>query len=425
MNEGQKIYDIAKEIFPICRSITGDGVRRTLHILKKYYNGMVIKEIPSGTKVFDWNVPKEWNIEDAYIENSAGQKVIDFKKNNLHVMGYSTPVDKYVDLTTLKKFVYTEAEQPEVIPYVTSYYKERFGFCMSENQKNALPEDTYHMVIKSELKDGFLTYGEIVIPGETDQEIFLSTYVCHPSMGNNECSGPALAISLADWISKLEKRKYTYRIIFIPETIGSITYLSENKDYLKEHVIAGFNLSCVGDDNQFSMVESRYGNTLADRVLKNVLGYYAENFKQYSYLKRGSDERQYNAPGIDLPVVSYCRTKYGEYKEYHTSADDMSYISPQGFQGSFDVMTQVIMALEKNKKYCIKVLCEPQLGKRGLYPTVSKKGSYDKVYSMTNFIAYADGTNDLIEISNIIGCPIRELIDVVNLLLKNDLIEIR
>lgn len=425
MNEqGQQIYNIANEIFPICRSITGNGVRKTLGILKKYYSDLEIREIPSGTKVFDWIIPKEWNIEDAYIEDSTGNKIVDFKKNNLHVMGYSVPVDRYVDLNELKQYIYTEIEQPEVIPYVTSYYKERYGFCMSEKQKNMLLDDTYHMVIKSELKEGFLTYGEIIIPGEIDKEIFLSTYICHPSMANNECSGPALAISLANWISNLENRKYTYRIIFIPETIGSIAYLSQKKDYLKEHVIAGFNLSCVGDNNQFSIVESRYGNTLADRILTNVLKVYSESFKQYSYLKRGSDERQYNAPGIDLPVVSFCRTKYGEYKEYHTSADDMKFVSPSGFQGSFDVMTQVIMALEKNEKYRVKVLCEPQLGKRGLYPTVSKKGSYDAIYSMTNFIAYSDGTNDLIDISNITGCAIRELIDVAEILLKNDLIEL-
>ena len=419
----EEMYELCERLFPICRSITGDGVRKTLQMLVEVYgNEINIHEVPTGTKVFDWTVPKEWNIKEAYIENSKGQSVIDFKNNNLHVVGYSLPVDKFVDLQELKSVVYTQPDQPDAIPYVTSYYKECYGFCMSQNQLDKLPEDTYHIVIDSELKEGSLTYGEIIIPGDTEEEVFLSTYICHPSMANNELSGPVVATFLAKWLNLLVKRRYTYRIIFIPETIGAITYLSKNLQYLKEHVIAGFNLSCVGDNRTFSYVESRYGDTLADKAAKNVLSFYYPDYKTYSFLKRGSDERQYNAPGVDLPVCAICRSKYGEYPEYHTSKDNLELISPEGLLGAYEVYQQCILSLENNYSYKINVLCEPQLGKRGLYPTTSQKGTYDAVKVMIDFIAYADGSNDLIDISNIIGVPVNELLTVIEKLEKVDLL---
>ena len=419
----EEMYELCERLFPICRSITGDGVRKTLQMLVEVYgNEINIHEVPTGTKVFDWTVPKEWNIKEAYIENSKGQRVIDFKNNNLHVVGYSLPVDKFVDLQKLKSVVYTQPDQPDAIPYVTSYYKERYGFCMSQNQLDKLPEDTYHIVIDSELKEGSLTYGEIIIPGDTKEEVFLSTYICHPSMANNELSGPAIATFLAKWLNSLAKRRYTYRIIFIPETIGAITYLNKNLQHLKEHVIAGFNLSCVGDNRTFSYVESRYGDTLADKAAKNVLSFYYPDYKTYSFLKRGSDERQYNAPGVDLPVCAICRSKHGEYPEYHTSKDNLELISPEGLLGAYEVYQQCILSLENNYSYKINVLCEPQLGKRGLYPTTSQKGTYDAVKVMIDFIAYADGSNDLIDISNIIGVPVNELLTVIEKLEKVDLL---
>lgn len=418
------IYDLCVKLFPICRSITGNGVRETLSIINSVIGGeMVVHEVPSGTQVFDWTVPKEWNIKDAWVKDSKGNKIVDFKQNNLQVVGYSTPIDKIVTLQELKNIIYTQPEQPDVIPYVTSYYKERYGFCMTQNQKDSLGEDNYHIFIDSELKNGHLTYGEIIIPGETKQEIFLSTYVCHPSMANNELSGPAVATYLVKWLKSLPKRKYTYRIIFIPETIGSITYLSRNLKHLKNHVIAGFNLSCVGDNRTFSYVASRYGNTLADKVAKNVLQFYYPDYKTYSFLKRGSDERQYNAPGVDLPVCAICRSKYGEYPEYHTSKDDLNLINPEGLAGAFEVYKECITALENNNKYRIRVLCEPQLGKRGLYPTISQKGTSNAVKAMSDFIAYADGTNDLIDISNIIGVSVKDLLPIIEKLKDNNLIE--
>jgi len=398
-------------------------VRESLRILREIVPQLTIHEVPSGTDVFDWRIPKEWNIQDAYIEDMSGNRVISFSDNNLYVMGYSAPIDKIVERDELLKMVYTQPDQPDVIPYVTSYYKERSGFCMSESQKQSLDKESYHIVIDSELNDGSLTYGEILIPGESEEEIFLSTYICHPSMANNEISGPCVAIYLAKWLLE-QPRRYSYRIIFIPETIGSITYLSRNLDAMKKNVIAGFNISCVGDDRAYSYIASRYGGTLADRVAKNVLHFHAPDYVSYSFLARGSDERQYNAPGVDLPICSICRTKYGEYSEYHTSADNLELISPDGLSGAFDVYRKCIETLEGNYVYKIKCFCEPQLGKRGLYPTVSKKGQYDEVKTMMDFIAYADGTNDLIAISDIIGVPVYKLAVIVDKLNDAGLIEI-
>ncbi len=417
------MYQLAEKLFPICRSITGDGVRKTLQILQQECPELKIYEVESGTKVFDWEVPDEWNIDDAYIENSKGERIVDFKKSNLHVMGYSMPMDRYVGLEELKSIVYTQKDQPDVIPYVTSYYCRRSGFCMSENQLASLPEDRYHCVIKSELKKGSLTYGEIILNGETDKEVLLSTYICHPSMANNEVSGPCVAIELAKWLKSLQPARYTYRIVFLPETIGSITYLSRNIDIMKKNTVAGFLLSCVGDERTYSIVESRYGNTLADRLLQNVLHYHYPDYKRYSFLERGSDERQYNFPGVDLPVCAVCRSKYGEYPEYHTSKDDLNLISEEGMRGTVELMKKCIHALEHNGYYRVKCLCEPQYGRRGLYPTVSQKGSYDSVRALTNFVAYADGTNDMIDISNRIEVPVEELILIAEKLLQNNLIE--
>lgn len=423
---GEKMYALCSRLFPICRSLTGNGVRTTLRALQEICPAMTLHEVPTGTQVFDWTVPKEWNIRDAWIKNSKGEKILDFQKTNLHVMGYSLPVDKDVSLKELLPLIHTQHDQPDAIPYVTSYYKERYGFCMTQKQKDALLDDTYHIYIDSELKNGSLTYGEILIPSTegSEDEIFLSAYVCHPSMANNELSGPAVTIYLAKWLWEKKRRRYNYRIIFIPETIGAITYLSRHLPEMKERTRAGFNISCVGDDRTYSYVASRYGDTLADKVAKNVLSFHYPEYKNYSFLQRGSDERQYNAPGVDLPVCAVCRSKYGEYPEYHTNKDDMGLISPSGLQGAYEVYRDMLEVLEYNDRYQIRCLCEPQLGKRGLYPTVSQKGNYDEIKSMTDFIAYADGTNDLIDISDRIHVPVNQLIPIAKSLLENHLLAI-
>ena len=426
MSIGNEMYALCDRLFPICRSITGNGVRETLRVLQSICPAMTLHEVLTGTQVFDWIVPKEWNIRDAWIKNSKGEKILDFAKSNLHVMGYSIPVNQKVTLEELLPLIHTQPDQPDAIPYVTSYYKERYGFCMSQEQKDTLQEDTYHIYIDSDLKDGSLTYGEILIPsteGNKD-EIFLSTYVCHPSMANNELSGPAVTIYLAKWLWEKKHRRYNYRIIFIPETIGAITYLSQHLPEMKKNIRAGFNISCVGDDRTYSYVASRYGNTLADKVAKNVLSFHYPEYKQYSFLQRGSDERQYNAPGVDLPVCAVCRSKYAEYPEYHTSKDNMGMISPTGLQGAYEVYRDMIEALEYNHKYQIQCLGEPQLGKRGLYPSISQKGSSGAVRVMSNFIAYADGMNDLIDISSIIKVPVERLVTVIEKLQEAKLISV-
>lgn len=383
---GVKMYQLAEELFPICRSITGEGIRYTLNRLKKEVPQIVLHEIPTGTKVFDWVVPKEWEISEAYIEDMKGNRIVDFQKNNLHVVGYSIPIDAIVSGDELQAHLYSLPEHPDWIPYVTSYYKERWGFCVTENSRKKLTDNQYHVVIKSKLFDGSLTYAELLIPGQVSDEIFFSTYACHPSMANNELSGPVVQIELAKLLMS-RKNKYSYRLIWIPETIGSITYLSKNLDYMKEHIIAGYNITCVGDDRAVSYIQSRKGNTIADRAAKNVLKYIAPDYMEYSYLNRGSDERQYNAPGIDLPVCSICRTKFHEYPEYHTSADDLKLISPKGLEKSYYIYKEIIQALEVNEIYRINCLCEPQLGPRGLYPTecfnrssIAKR--YDGFYSI-------------------------------------------
>jgi aminopeptidase-like protein len=417
---GLFMHRLIAQLFPICRSITGDGVRESLRILQEN-TPISLFEVPSGTKVFDWTIPKEWNIWDAFIIDPQGRKIIDFKANNLHVLGYSVPVAKSVSLAELQEHLYSLADQPDAIPWITSVYEERWGFCLPHRQRLALKEGTYQVVIRSELKDGSLTYGELIVPGLSSKEIFVSTYICHPSMANNELSGPAVATALAKWLTS-KPRRFTYRIVFVPETIGSIAYLTRNLEGMRKNVVAGFNLTCVGDERAYSFLPSRKGTTLADKVALNVLRSTHPDFKQYSFLDRGSDERQYCSPGVDLPVVSLMRTKYREFPEYHTSLDNLGFITPAGLAGSFSLHQDCIELLERNRVYKVTCLGEPQLGKRGLYPTISTRESHRRVSDILNFVAYADGTNDLIDISDKIGVPARNLYSIVDKLLAADLV---
>ncbi|MBQ9359781.1 MAG: DUF4910 domain-containing protein [Lachnospiraceae bacterium] len=426
MTEGRRMYDICKEIFPLNRSITGDAVRETFRILQNYIPDIKfdMHEVLSGTKVCDWTVPDEWNCEEAYLEGPDGERIVDMKDSNLHVMGYSLPTDITLPLEEMSEHIYYLKEQPEVFPYVTSYYSPRWGFSMSYEQFKSLKPGNYHAVIKSTLAPGSLTYGEILIPGDTKDEIFLSSYTCHPSMANNECSGPSLIVALARYITDMPKRRYTYRLVLAPETIGALTYIEKNLPYLKEHVKAAFNLTCCGDDRAYSIIHSRYADTYADRLLTHVLAESGNKFDEYPYIKRGSDERQYQAPGVDIPMVCFCRSKYHIYPEYHTSADNLDLISPRGLQGSYDVMTKCIQLAEHNNKYRTTTLGEPQLGKRGLVPTMSSKETYQQTLALKDLIAYADGTNDLIRISELIRQPVGLLMPLVDKLLECGLFEI-
>lgn len=421
---GQYCHNLASLLFPICRSLSGPGVRETLAHLANELPGLKIHEIPSGTQAFDWTVPNEWKIHDAYIEDENGKRIVDFKDNNLHVVGYSIPVDQWMTLEELNQHLYSLPEQPTAIPYITSYYSPRWGFCLTHDQRKSLQLGRYHVVIDSELKPGILNYAELILPGKTDQEVFLSTYVCHPSMANNELSGPVVTTALARWILSQEERKYTYRIVFIPETIGSIVYLSENIAHLKAKVIAGFNISCIGDDRCYSYLPSRTGNTLSDRAAQHVLKHIDPQFKRYSWLDRGSDERQYCAPGVDLPIATIMRSKYGEYPEYHTSLDDLTLVTPSGLEGGFNALRQAIEVIENNFKLKVTVFCEPQLGKRGLYPTLSTKETGAQVAAMMNLISYCDGKHDLLEIAELIDQPVTKLINILKPLMANKLIEV-
>ncbi|MDC3262057.1 DUF4910 domain-containing protein [Candidatus Pseudothioglobus singularis] len=423
MDIGIKIHNLAKRLWGINRSITGNGVRKTLSILNEHIKDLVVIEVESGTQAFDWIVPKEWSIVGGYILTPSGRKICNFDENNLHILGYSTPVDNSISLEELNKHLYSLPDQPDAIPYVTSYYVERWGFCLPHKQRELLEEGTYKVKIDSCLFDGNLTYGELIIKGGTDKEIFISTYVCHPSMANNELSGPVVVTYLAKWLQALQNRKYTYRIIFIPETIGSITYLSKNIDQLKEKVIAGFNVSCVGDNRSYSFLPSRNGKTLSDKVAKHILKWIDPNYVNYSWSERGSDERQYCAPGIDLPIASIMRTKYGKYPEYHTSLDDLiNVVTPDGLEGGYESLRLSIEAIENNYYPRVTVLGEPQLGKRGLYPTISTKNSASDTRLLMELITWSDGNHSLLEIAEKCNVPIWELYPLINELRTHDLL---
>lgn len=419
---GEMMHEQCRALFPIYRSITGDGFRQSLAILGKHFSELKIIEVPTGTKSFDWDVPKEYNIKGAYIIAPNGEKICDFEQSNLHIVGYSTPVNKVVSLEELQEHLFSLPEQPNAIPYITSYYKERWGFCIKHEEREKLVEGNYKVVIDSELKDGYLTYGELIIKGRSDKEIFLSTYLCHPSMANNELSGPVVTTALANWIASLPEREYTYRIVFIPETIGSITYLSRNIKAMQKNIIAGFNITCIGDDRCYSYLPSRNGQTLSDRAAIHALTHIDPEFKRYTWLDRGSDERQYCAPGVDLPMATVMRSKYGEYPEYHTSLDDLNVVTASGLEGGFNAAKQAISIVENNVYLKVNVLGEPQLGKRGLYPNLSTKESGNTVRAMMNLISYCDGSKTLLDIAELIGEPFSKLDNILKPLVEHGLI---
>jgi aminopeptidase-like protein len=428
---GRDMFRWATELWPVCRSITGEGLRTTLRYIQRELPGLELVEVPSGTKVFDWVVPDEWAIREAFIDDvSTGLRVVDFKENNLHVVGYSQPIDAILNREALEPHLYSLPDQPTAIPYVTSYYTPRWGFCLSQEQRDGLGPGPFHVRIDSDLSPGSLTYGELLIPGASHDEVLLSTYVCHPSMANNELSGPVVTTALAKWIQS-EERRFTYRVVFAPETIGSITYLSRHLEHLRSKVRAGWVITCVGDERAYSFLPSRLGNTLADRVSRLVLSEEIDFHHEYSFLDRGSDERQWCSPGADLPVSSIMRSKYGTYPEYHTSLDDLSLISERGLQESFEILARCIEVVEANRRWACVFPGEPQLGRRGLYPTTSYKGSADGVKTMMDVLAYCDGRHDLIDLTDRTGASSAEVLETIRLLrlegliLENDEVDLR
>ena len=421
---GNEIHKFATQLWPLNRSITGEGVRATLGQIKNHLPDLKIKSVPSTTPVFDWTVPNEWKVNEAYIVTPSGEKICKFTDNNLHLLGYSIPFKGRMSLAQLKNHLFTLPDQPNAIPYITSYYKERWGFCLTHEQFNGLIDGEYEVYIDTELFHGELNYGELLIKGKSDKEIFLSTYICHPSMANNELSGPTVVTFLAKWLAEQEKPRYSYRIIFIPETIGSITYLSFNHKKMKERVFAGFNVTCVGDDRAYSYVPSRDGDTISDLMALHVLKWTDKNFVRYTWFDRGSDERQYCAPGIDLPIASIIRTKYGKYPEYHTSLDNLeTVVTPSGLDGGYWALRRAIEALERNKNYKVSVLGEPQMGKRGLYPTLSTKKSSEEVRLMMDFISLCDGKTSLLKIADKLDVPMWDLYDLCDKLEEHQLLE--
>ena len=425
------IYRWMSDLFPICRSLTGNGVDKTLAYLQNNIKiNLRIIKFKTGTKVFDWKIPKIWNVSKAHVKRLNGSTIIDFKKNNLHVVGYSSKIKKTVDKKELFKHLFTQVNQPNLIPYVTSYYKKNWGFCVAENFKKKIKDKKYKVLIDSSHTNGSLKIGESYIKGRSKKEIFFSTYFCHPSMANDNLSGVVVQSALIKYMKqRYKKTNYSYRFIFIPETIGSIAYLSKNLKKMKKYIIAGFNLSCVGDDRGYSYVESRYGDNLADNAIKSAL-LDKKNVKRYSFLFRGSDERQYCAPGIDLPVCGFSRSKFGEYKEYHTSADNLKIISNKSLNNSLKVLKTIVDAFETGLYPEVRIKGEPQLSKYNLYPTISQKGiknkgnfSKQEFIDRCNVLAYADGKNNIFDISKKINLSLEKLITEINLLKKHKLVK--
>lgn len=422
-NVGDFCFSLAEKLFPICRSITGPGVRETLNILRAEIPEITIQSVKTGYQAFDWTVPQEWSINGGYIEDLNGNKIIDFCNNNLHVVNYSTPVNTVVSFDELNKHLFSLEEISNAVPYVASYYKRDWGFCLTHDQKKRLDTSAkYKVFIDSAHYDGELNYGELIINPGREKEIFFSTYLCHPSMANNELSGPVLAIAIAKYIISLADLKYSYRFVFLPETIGSIVYLSKHLPEMKQRIYSGFNLTCVGDERTYSFLPSRNGNTISDRVAKYALRNMVTKFTEYSWFDRGSDERQYCAPGVDLPVASVMRSKYGEYPEYHTSLDDLSLISPKGLQGSFEVYKFILNILEKDCFPKSAHLCEPQLGKRGLYHDVTPKYVPD-TKMMMDILSMADGKHSILDIAETLSVGFQNVYETVQLLKTHHIVE--
>ena len=406
MKTDNQIYNFAKKIIDYPRSLSGNGVRKTLNNIKEILPQMKIKNFKSGERVFDWKIPLEWNVKDAYIVRPNGKKICEYNKNKLHLVGYSIPTNKTLNKNQLLKKLHSLPNLKKAIPYVTSYYKKDWGFCLKHKDKMKLKEGNYKVFINSKHKKGVLNYGEIFIKGKSKKEILFSTYICHPEMANNETSGISVVTYLAKWVA-LKKRNFSYRIIFIPETIGSIAYIKKNLKNLKKNLIAGFVVTCVGDKGNFSYIPSRSGNTLSDFVAKIILKKNKKVFNTYTWLDRGSDERQFCAPNIDLPICSITKSKYGKYKEYHTSLDKLgSVVVPRGLNESFELYKNCIKYLEKNfdKDFFTPInncLCEPHLSKRKLYPSISTLKTASKVKSMMNVLSYVDGRTSIIQIANL------------------------
>lgn len=416
-------------LWPICRSLTGEGNRQTLKILSELIE-LQIKEVPSGTTCFDWTVPPEWRVQNAWIKNSKGELIVDFQVNNLHLLGYSEPFYGLLSYEQLLPHLYSLPEQPDLIPYVTSYYKKRWGFCLTHTQLMTLDRnEMYEVLVDTSFNEegGFMTVGEAVIPGQTDKEILFSTYICHPSLANNELSGPLVTAMLYKLLKEKQEMKYTYRFIFIPETIGAIYYLSVMGEFWRNKLAGGFVITCIGDNGNFTYKKSRRGAELVDRATSLVLEQTEAEYNLVDFFPTGSDERQYCSPGFNLPVGSLMRTMYGKYPEYHTSEDNKSFICFNSMEKSVQKLKDIVDAIEYNHKYINTLpFCEPQLGKRGLYPTLgSQKNTEAAIKGMMWILNMSDGENDLFSISTKSQIPLKDLYPIVDRLLENGILSVK
>ena len=420
-NLAHDMGQLMRKLFPVCRSITGNGFRKTLSIIQEYIP-LSVHEVSSGTKVFDWVVPKEWNINDAYVKNSSGAKVIDFQNSNLHVVSYSAPIHDKVSLSELRKHIHTLPDHPDWIPYRTSYYNENWGFCMSHRKYEELQDDTYEVYIDSTLENGHLSYGEYYIKGETSDEILLSCHICHPSLCNDNLSGAVLVTFLGKFLSSLSLR-YSYRIIFIPSTIGAITWLSVNQSNLSR-IKHGFVVACVGDSGKFTYKRSRIGTAEIDKSVENVLKNCGDDYEVIDFSPYGYDERQYCSPGFNLPIGCLHRTSYSQYPEYHTSADNLDFVKPENVTDSFSKYLSVLNTLEYNKFYYnTNAKCEPQLGKRGLYTAIGGKSDaiVDQM-ALLWVLNLSDGEHSLLDIAIKSGLKFDLIKTAVDLLLDKGLL---
>jgi aminopeptidase-like protein len=414
------VIDFIAEAYPICRSITGDGVRRTLRMIQERIP-LEIREVPTGTQVFDWTVPKEWSIHDAWIKDPSGNKVVDFQDCNLHVLSYSVPVHEKLPLAELKKHLFTLPDKPDLIPYRTSYYKEAWGFCLRHRTLEELPDGEYEVLIDSTLADGALTYGECLLPGDSEREVLLSTHVCHPSLCNDNLSGIAVMTELARALQARPRRRYSYRFLFIPGTIGSITWLALN-DVKIDHGLVAANL---GDPGRFHYKKSRRGNAEIDRAVLAVLQASGEPFGVEEFVPFGYDERQYCSPGFNLAVGSLTRTPYGRYPEYHTSADNLDFINPEALEGSLRTYLAVIDVLEGNRRYLnLNPKCEPQLGRRGLYRTIGgDESGRARELALLWVLNFSDGEHSLLDVAERSGMSFAAIQEAADALLEVGLLE--
>ena len=401
---GEEIYAFAAEIYPICRSITGRGVRETLSAIGAHIK-LEVHEVPTGTAVFDWVIPREWNIREAYIKNERGEKVVDFAQSNLHVMSYSLPVRRRISLAQLKQHVYTLPDQPDLIPYRTSYYADNWAFCMPQRLLESLPDETYEVVIDSTLADGYLTYGEYLHKGETEDEFLLSAHVCHPSLANDNCSGVALLTHLAKRMAGLRTR-YSYRFLFAPGTIGAITWLARNEDR-SQCIKHGLVVSMVGDSGGPTYKKSRRGNTRIDRAVVHTLRHCGLTPTILDFSPYGYDERQYCSPGFNLPVGLFQRSKFGEIPQYHTSADNLDFITANDLAVSYRLIAETLEVVENDAMYCNTVpKCEPQLGRRGLYGMIGgDKDAAAANMAMLWILNLSDGMHSLLDIAERANLP--------------------